>query len=317
MAASDARRLAMLLSAVAGAILLAACQSTPPPRAAPLDDKLYAGRSTTTFGTQLPVANAAEAKARAAQANAKGDRDLMLYFLIKAAELDPADCEALLVIGMTHEERGNFQPARHAYELGLARTPNRRELSERLGLVDVRLGLDAEARAVLEPLTVFGDASWRVYDGLGLLDDRAGRHDAAELNFAAALERQPGSVTTLNNRGYSRLLVGDLDGAERDLRAALKVGPYGPAWTNLGRLQAQRGLYPDALDSFLHTLPKAEALERVGEAALAREDYALARDYLQRAAEASPVWFERAHVNLQVAEAHLDLNRAAPFRWAC
>ena len=311
MAACDARRRAGLVGAAAGVILVAACQSVPPPRAAPLDDKLYAGRSATTFGTQLPVSNAAEAKARAAQANAKGDRDLMLYFLIKAAELDPADSDSLLVIGMTHEERGNLEPARRAYELGLGRTPNRRDISERLGLVEVRLGLDAEARSVLEPLTVFGDASWRVYDGLGLLDDRAGRHEAAELNYAAALERNPGSVTTLNNRGYSRLLVGDLDGAEHDLRAALKVGPYGPAWTNLGRLQAQRGQYADALDSLLHTLSKAEALERVGESALARKDYSVARDYLERAAEASPVWFERAHLNLQVAEAHLELARAA------
>jgi tetratricopeptide (TPR) repeat protein len=73
-------------------------------------------------------------------------------------------------------------------------------------------------------------------------------------------------------------------------------------------LQAQRGQYADALDSFLHALTKPEALNRVGEAALARKDYSVARDYLQRAAEASPVWFERAHVNLQVAEAHLALS---------
>jgi tetratricopeptide (TPR) repeat protein len=306
-----------LASALGASLLLAACVTTtttvskPPAASEKLEtSKLYAGRSTATFGTQMPVATAEEAALRARAASAAGDVDMTLYYLLQAAELDPADGDPLLNVGIIHESRGRIDLARSAYELGLKREPGHPGLQERLGLVCVQLGDDGRARELLEPLAVDPAGSWQVQNALGILADRAGRHADALAYFDLALEREPKAAPALNNRGYSRLLAGDVAGAEADFRATLQLTELASARANLGVCQARQKRYGAALDELLKVLPVPEALNKVGEAALANEDLGVAREYFERAAEASPRWYEKAHANLLVVDARQSEERA-------
>jgi Flp pilus assembly protein TadD len=292
--------------------LVAACATTgapPAPAAADATPALYAGRSTTTFGTQLPVSSAAEADARARATAAKGDVDMTLYYLLHAAELAPRDAGPLLKVGMIHESRGRLAMARSAYELGLTRQPDHRALLERVGLVCVQLGDDERAAAVLQPLAEGPDPTWQVHNALGIVADRAGRHADAIARFDRALVLEPKAAPVLNNRGWSRLSAGDVAGAEQDFRAALAITELSSARANLGTVQARQGRYSAALDNLLRVFDVPESLNRIGEAALANGDLTIAHDFFERAAEASPRWFQKAHANLLVADARLAETR--------
>jgi Flp pilus assembly protein TadD len=296
------------LFAVVLASFAAACATTRaplPPEPDAATPGLYAGRSTTTFGTQLPVSSAAEADARARASAAKGDVDMTLYYLLRAAELAPEDGAPLLKVGMIHESRGRLAMARSAYELGLTRQPTDRALLERLGLVCVQLGDDERAATVLAGLDEPTVATWQIHNALGIVADRAGRHADAIARFGRALELQPKAAPVLNNRGWSRLSAGDVAGAEQDFRASLALTELSSARANLGAALARQGRYSAALDHLLRVFDVAESLNRVGEAALANGDLTVAHDYFERAAEASPRWFQRAHANLLVADARL------------
>ncbi len=314
---SLAIRVVALAATLGGSLLVTGCVtttktvSTPPVASEKLEtSKLYAGRSTATFGTQMPVASAEEATARARAAAAGGDVDMTLYYLLQSAELAPEDGDALLNVGMIHESRGRVELARSAYELGLKREPAHTGLQQRLGLVCVQLGDDARARELLEPVAVDATSSWQVQNALGILADRGGRHDDALAYFGAALEREPKAAPALNNRGYARLAAGDVVGAEADFRAALAIAEFSSARVNLGAAEASQGRYGAGLNDLLKALPVPEALNRVGEAALANGDLAIARSYFERAAEESPRWYEKAHANLLVVDARQAEERA-------
>ncbi len=61
--------------------------------------------------------------------------------------------------------------------------------------------------------------------GLAAAHDRLGRFDLADRDYAQVEKRTGRGFELLNNRGYSRMMRGDLAGARRDLEAAAKLRP--------------------------------------------------------------------------------------------
>ena len=94
--------------------------------------------------------------------------------------------------------------------------------------------------------------------------------------FDLALRLNPTSVEILSSRGLTKQLMGDHEGAETDLKAALGITPNDPnALCNLGNLQLARGNVSEAAESYQKALtanPKdsqirmnlALTLERMG-----------------------------------------------------
>jgi Flp pilus assembly protein TadD len=287
-------------------ISLGGCASAPtvnqPVAKAPTE--LYAGQPATVHATEFPVASAAEGIQRGDTAWQRGDLDLAIYLYLQALQFEPNDAATLRKIGAIHESRGNYAQARHAFELALARGGEHAATMERLGLLYLRDEHNEEAQALLSRVVAL-EPRWRSYNGLGVLADRRGEHALALTRYSAALFLEPKAGVVYNNRGHSRYLDGDLIGAEKDLREAIRLGAADRAWPNLGKVQAKARQYGLALRSFLETLDTAHAYNEVGEAAMRNGDNQIAKGYFESATNASPIYFEQAQKNLAVANAEL------------
>jgi tetratricopeptide (TPR) repeat protein len=68
--------------------------------------------------------------------------------------------------------------------------------------------------------------------------------DLAIRDLTVALNTKEGDADALNERGYARIKLGDLDGAIADFSEALKNDPHHPkAATNLSLAETQKGIY--------------------------------------------------------------------------
>lgn len=262
--------------------------------------QLYAGQPAVVHATEYPVASAAEGIQRGDEAWRQGKLDLAVYLYVQSLAFDSASAAPFLKIGTIHEQLGNRALAEKAYELALERQPQNAAAAERLGLLYLQSGKNEQARAAFESAIALEPNRWRSHNGLGIVADRRGDYLAAIAHYDRALAIDPKAAPVMNNRGYSRFLAGDLRGGEADLREAIRLGARDGAWTNLGRVQAKQGRYPEALESFSQDMDMAHAYNLLGECAMERRDYAQAKRYFESANSAAPRYFEEAQKNLSV-----------------
>ena len=270
-----------------------------------LATQLYAGAPAIVHGTEYPVISAAEGIQRGDQAYREGKLDLATYLYVESLKFDSSAAEPFLKIGVIHEQRGNRELAQKAFELALERQPENAIACEHLGLLYLQTGRTDEARVLLDRAIAVDPNRWRTYNGLGIVADRRHDYAAAIANYDRALAIEPKAASAMNNRGYSRFLAGDLPGAEADLKEAVRLGARDGAWTNLGKVHAAQGRYPEALECFLNEMRVHEAYNALGEAAMRRGDNASARRYFDRAIRESPMYYEAAQKNLVVVNERL------------
>jgi Flp pilus assembly protein TadD len=302
-----------LVSALLLFTLLAGCATQPADDAdkqASNGDKdtanqLYAGEPAIVYGTEYPVTSAADGIQRGDQAYREGKLDLATYMYVESLKFDSNAAEPFLKIGAIHEQRGNRALAEKAFELALERQPDNAAACERLGLLYIQSGRDAEAPALFQRALKLDSKRWRSYNGLGVLADRRNDFAAAIGYYNQALEIEPGAASVLNNRGYSHYLAGDLPRAENDLKAAIRLGAQSGVWTNLGKVQAKQGRYPEALESLLKEMDLAHAYNLLGESAMESADYSRAKRYFESAIEAAPRYYEAAQRNVALANERL------------
>lgn len=162
--------------------------------------------------------------------------------------MDPALAEQIIEARELVDDSADQSPAEHAAAWGELGM-----LYQATNFADAALGAYARAMAI-DPF----DGRWPYLRGIEL--GERGRTDAARTAFLQAL--------------------------------ALDRGLAGPAWTRIGRLLLDAGEPDQALQAFERALAiddgDAAALAGAGEAHLALERYAPARDHLQRALEAEP-----------------------------
>lgn len=302
------------LSASLLIVLLAGCASQPTDEAAEAaavkGDKvtasqLYAGQPAVVHATEFPVASAAEGIQRGDEAWQQGKFDLALYLYVQSLGYDATAPEPFLKIGAIHEQLGNRALAEKAYEFSLERDPNNAAACERLGLLYLESARNNEAGALFDRSIALEPNRWRAENGLGIVADRRKDFAAAIVHYDRALAIEPKAAVVLNNRGYSRLLAGDLPGAEADLKEAIRFGARDGVWTNLGRVQARQARYAEALESFLQEVDLANAYNLLGEAAMERGDNVQAKRYFESAASASPRYFEAVQKNLGLVNERL------------
>ncbi len=295
-------------------LVLSGCATQPAPDAAQQQvaqankeaaSQLYSSESAVLHATEYPVASAAEGVQRGDLAWREGKPELAIYLYVQALAFDATSAEPLFKIGAVHEQLGNRALAAKAYQLGLERQPNHAGACERLGLLELQDGRTDEAAALFKRALDLDPKRWRSLNGLGVVADRRGDFKTAIAHYDRALEMEPGAASVLNNRGYSRYLAGDLPGAESDLKAAIRLGAGTGAWTNLGKVQARQGRYPEALESLTREMDTANAYNVLGEAAMESGDYSRAKRYFESAISAAPRYFEAAQRNLALANERL------------
>jgi Tfp pilus assembly protein PilF len=294
-------------------VALAGCATQPDKEPAPpaqngdkeAASELYAGEPSIVHATEYPVESAADGIQRGDEAYRQGKPDLAVYLYVQSLAFDATRPEPFLKIAAIHEQQGHRSLAEKAYELALERDPKQVGACERLGLLYLQDGRTDEAAALFKRALDLDPKRWRSHNGLGVVADRRGDFEAAIEHYDRALAIEPAAATVLNNRGYSRYLSGDLPGAESDLKAAIRLGAGTGAWSNLGKVQAKQGRYPEALESLTREMDIAHAYNMLGEGAMESGDYSRAQRYFESAIGAAPRYFEAAQRNLALANERL------------
>ena len=283
--------------------LLSGCATTPDidtnnQAGAELNDKSL----DVLFATEFPVESEAEALARAAQALHNGEIDKALFFYVRALQFQPENVELLAHIGEIQMRRKNHALARRAFLTARSYDPTHARSLEGLGLIYMATGMHEQAVDELELAVANDDQLWRAHNALAVYADKAGNFTTAQRHYDAALSINPDAAHVLNNRGYSKFLAGDFDGAAVDLYEAAENQAFPLAWANLGKLYATQGWYGDAITTYKHVMSEAHALNNTGYAAIENGDFTQAKLYLDEAIRLSPTYFPAAEDNLSLLE---------------
>lgn len=280
-------------------VLLTGCVSGPD-----VNTDKYAGAALNDasfdllFATEFPVESEAEAMARAAQAMQDGKVDKALFFYVRALQFRPENVDLMAHIGSIHMQRNNFEMAKRAFLTARSQDPAHARSLEGLGLIYMNEGMHEQAINELKLAVANDDQLWRAHNALGMYADQAGDFATARPHYDSALSIKPDAAYVLNNRGYSKFLAGDAQGAALDLYEAAKNRGFSQAWANLGRVYAKQGWYDDAIETYKQVMSEAHALNNTAHAAIQNGDFTQAKQYLHEAIRLSPTYFPAAEDKL-------------------
>lgn len=270
-------------------IALVGCSTPPRPNPGGLPPPRAAG---TSVEAEL---------ARGDAAWRSGKTDVALYAYLRAQQIAPKDDVPWLRIGALHESLGHSQLAIRAWQMAALRNERNGLTRQRLGYGWLREGELARAEFEFTHAWQLDPHAWRAAMGLGLVAEQRAELSAAREHYDAALAVQSADAELLTYSARLALAQDDLQRTELELAAAFVAGAQPETWLVLGDLIVRRGDYPGGFEAYLKQLSQPEAYHRLGDQALRVADYSRAVWYFERAAAASPVWFERAHKSLAVA----------------
>ena len=259
------------------------------------------------FATEFPVASEAEALTKATQALQQGNVDRALFFYVRALQFRPENVELLTQIGDIQMQRNNHTLASRAFQSALEYDPTHARSHEGLGLIYMAEGRHKQAVDESKSAVASDDQLWRAHNVLGVYADKAGDFAAAQLHYDKAISINPDAAYVLNNRGYSKLLGGDVHGAALDLYEAAEKRGFPLAWANLAKLYATQGKYDEAITTYSHVMSEAHALNNTGSMAIENGDLTQAKLFLHEAIRLSPTYFPAAEENLSLI-AHRELD---------
>ncbi len=182
------------------------------------------------------------------------------------------------------------------------------------GIALLHLGQQEAAYEVLRGALAADDGLWRAWNGLGFYYDLHRDWGKAASAYGKAIEARPKTAFLYNNRGFSRIMQGELEGAVEDLDAALRLDSgFELARANLRLAVAWQGNYAHAL-SGVPEHDKARVLNNVGFIALLRGDYDAAEAYFLQAMETDPAFNSTAWKNLNYLNNIKELGAAEASR---
>jgi len=282
-----------------GAIWIQGCTTTSPVQASDAAvSELSAENLDLLFATEFPVASKEEALMKATLAYRESEFDKAQLYLIRALKFDIGDTDLLAQIGNLHVQQNNSQLAARAFQLALRQEPQHPASLEGLGLLYFGAGNDDKAKEYLELAIASAPNLWRSYNALGVIADRQDNFDLAQFYYDAALEIQPLADVVLINRGYSKYLNMDYEGAARDFYDVTERSNNNKAWRNLALVYATQGWYEDAIETFLRVEDERDAYNATGTIAMENGDVEEAYHYLSEAVRLSPTYFAQAEKNL-------------------
>lgn len=198
---------------------------------------------------------------------------------------------------------GRHDQALAQFEALMLRAPDEPLLAERAGLAALRLRDLAKAAAYLRRATAARGATWRAWNGLGIVADRKGDWAGADRAYATAAAMAAHSAEVANNQGWSLLLRGHWQAALAPLERAAALDPKSR------RIAANLDLARAALADGLPQRRSGESatdwaarLNDAGVVAGLRGERTRAVAAFARAIEARTDWFERAANNLAALE---------------
>ena len=284
-------------------VLFSGCASTPDTDSDTVAHKgLNDDSMDVLFATEFPVESEEDALTRAKQAMEEGDTDKALFYLVRALQIRPDNVESLVQIADIQMRRQEIAFAKRAYLMAKRHDPNDSRALEGLGLIYMDEGKDDEAISNLMSAVANDERLWRAHNALGVYADKAADYPTALQHYDLALSINPEAAYVRNNRGYSKYLAGDIEGAMLDLYTAANDWGFLHAWANLGKIYAEEGMYRDAIKTYKLVMSEANALNNTGYSAIENGDLLLAERYLNKAIRLSPTYFPSAEENLSLLQ---------------
>ncbi|WEM45617.1 Flp pilus assembly protein TadD (plasmid) [Photobacterium sp. DA100] len=319
----------IVLSIVSSLIIGCASNDTVPTGNIEFNHELYDGKSTLGLTGDFPPENAQEAILRGDQAYLANDYDLALYQYIRALSFPDQknSDQAFYKIGYIHQQRQNYKLAKLAYSRAALINKDNIQYAASVGVVELKLGehdnakkqllkaikldqqrqgksdWDPERNLYSQRLLIDSSSPLDAYIGLGIIADLDAKHKSAQQIYLTALNVNNRSEKTLTNLGYSYYLDGNLAQSEIINKRTTTLYPKNKrAWSNLGLTYIKSKRYEDAFDALSNVMPREKALNDVGYFAMLEGDYESAINYLERAINTSPTFYEKAQVNLKRAQ---------------
>jgi Flp pilus assembly protein TadD len=196
---------------------------------------------------------------------------------------------------------GKYDEAALRYQSLAGRFPSDAALLERGGLSALKIGDAKRASPLLRRATSLRGATWRTWNGLGVLADMRGDWAKADECYDKAASLAPREAEPVNNRGWSLLMRGEWQNARGYFERAAAIDPKSIRITNnldLANMALASDLpkrQPGETDSAW-----AARLNDAGVAAAMLGDKQRAIAAFTQAIDASGTWYERAANNLEV-----------------
>jgi predicted O-linked N-acetylglucosamine transferase (SPINDLY family) len=186
-------------------------------------------------------------------------------------QLDHNDVNALHLLGVLYQTRGNNEMAVHYIGEALRRKADFPEAHNNLGNALRELGRLEEAVASYRQALLLRPDYALAYNNLGIALSEQGRAEEAVASYRGALRLKPDNAEAHNNLGVALKNQGSFDEAVACFQRALRIKPYYPeAHDNLGNALKEQGKLEDAVASHQQALrlkpDLAEAHSNLGNA---------------------------------------------------
>jgi len=189
----------------------------------------------------------------------------------------------------------------------VASTSQKLELAIAMETADLarKRGMDEEAIAQYLVARQIDPQVKGIAHPLAVLYDRAGKMDAAQREYQAAITELGNSADLLCDYGYFLYSRGKHDEAESNLRSALKKDPqHHQAKVNLGLVVGSRGNYDEAQRLFTEAIGPAAAAHNVGMLKLRAGDSTSAVEHLRVASSQDPSLSQSREVLAKLSGGH-------------
>jgi Flp pilus assembly protein TadD len=145
-------------------------------------------------------------------------------------------------------------------------------------------GHDEEAIKLYERARQYNPKLTQCSHRLALCYERSGKYAEALAEYQKALKSTPKDAALLNDIGYFYLQRGNLDEAEKALRASVtNDAKCLPAWANLGLVLGYRERYGEAYEALAKAATPAEAHSNMGVILAQQDKFDEARTEFQQA----------------------------------
>jgi Flp pilus assembly protein TadD len=223
---------------------------------------------------------------------------------------DPDNNRAKLLLAEIVLATGSANDALHRFS-EIAKKPDAPARAlQGMGLALILTNSIDDGRKALAKAVEKDHGLWRAWNALGFYYDTEGDWKKSAQAYDNALKANPKSALIYNNRGYSRLLQKNFDGAINDLRTAIRLNPkLKIVRLNFRIALAWKGKYAHAMLG-VQKKDRGKALNNIGYIALLRGDLPAAQSFFLRALEADAAYNATAFKNLSYLENLKEVKHA-------
>lgn len=153
----------------------------------------------------------------------------------------PANLDGEIRRAQLLRAKGDYKDAARSLSQLMIVAPDDARIVGEFGKVMAQEGRSADALAFLKRAIELQPGDWTLYSALGVAYDQTDDHSHARAAYQHALALKPGDPTVLNNYAVSRMLAGDLDGAQRLIaQAQAGGGDFPKIGNNVAMLASMR-----------------------------------------------------------------------------